>query len=189
MLIVFSVLFALFINKMAADARENKDVRIAKESIRQELEQNAWVLKRWKKQHIEIRNRLTGILEGKNDSLKNELLQYEFLNLGVLTGNQSLMDAFLTDTAWESAKTTGILSAFDFETTQQLTRVYTLQRVLTTRTLSQILDLYFDRSAHDMADLNQTLIQFQLRFWELTGQEELMVQLFDEALTALNPNP
>ena len=131
---------------------------------------------------MEIRNRITEIIEGQNDSLKTELLKYEFLNLGVLTNNESLIDAILTNTAWESAKSTGIISEFDFESTQKLTHIYSMQEVLTERTIAKILDYYFDTNAHNMENIDQILIQFQLRFWELTGQEELMDNLYKEAI-------
>ncbi|NNC71134.1 MAG: hypothetical protein HKN90_09965 [Flavobacteriaceae bacterium] len=183
LLIVFSVLFALFINKLFDDYKTNKKKNIAIESIQKELYRNSAILDNWKEQHIKIRNRITEIVEGQNDSLKTELLKYKFLNLGVLTNNESLIDAILTNTAWESAKSTGIISEFDFETTQKLTHVYSMQEVLTERTIIKILDYYFDMNAHNMENIDQILIQFQLRFWELTGQEELMNNLYKEAIS------
>lgn len=185
MLIVFSVVFALFINKLFDDYKTNNKKTVAIESIQKELKRNAAILVHWKEQHIEIRDRISQIIEGKNDSLKTELLKYEFLNLGVLTNNKSLIDAILTDTAWESAKSTGIIAEFEFETTQNLTRVYSMQEVLTDRTIAKILDYYFDSDAHTMENIDQILVQFQLRFWELTGQEELMTQLYNEAIDQL----
>ncbi|MEM8890814.1 MAG: hypothetical protein AAGD28_22755, partial [Bacteroidota bacterium] len=56
------------------------------------------------------------------------------------------------------------------------------QEVLMDRTLSKILDYYFDTQSHDMNQLQQILIQFQLRFWELTGQEVLLEQMYEEAI-------
>ena len=182
LLIIFSVLFALFINRLSADYQMNKKRKIALQSITQELYQNETIIQKWKEKHIIIRNNLTDILSGKNDSLRSELEKYQFLNLGTLTNNESLIDAILTSTAWESAKSTGIVSEFDFETTQKLTHVYSMQKVLTDRTLANILDYYFNTDSHDMENLEKILIQFQLRFWELTGQEELMESLFREAI-------
>lgn len=185
-LIVFSVLFALFINKMFDDYKTRQKKAIAIESIHKELKKNAAILVNWKAKHIPIRNRITDVLEGRNDSLRSELLQYEFLNLGLLTNNESLIDAILTDTAWESAKSTGIISEFDFDTTQKLTHVYSMQEVLTEKTIIKILDYYFDTGAHNMEEIDQILIQFQLRFWELIGQEELLTTLYQEAIDELN---
>lgn len=185
LLIVFSVLFALLINKLFEDYKTNKKKTVAIDSLRKELYRNSSILENWKEQHIEIRNRINEVIEGKNDSLKTELMKQNYLNLGVLTENESLIDAILTNTAWESAKSTGIIAEFDFETTQKLTYVYSMQDVLTNRTIAKILDFYFDTNTHNMENIDQSLVQFQLRFWELTGQEELMENLYTEAIKEL----
>ncbi|HBZ38367.1 MAG TPA: hypothetical protein DF712_05710 [Balneola sp.] len=184
-LIIFSVLFALFINKLFDDYQTNQKKVAALESIEQELLRNQSILKNWKEKHIAIRDRISSILEGESDSLKMELLKFNYLNLGILTDNESLIDAILIDTAWESARSTGIVSEFDFETTQKLTLVYSMQDVLTDRTIAKILDYYFDTNSHDMKNLERILVQFQLRFWELTGQEELMMTVYQDALEQL----
>lgn len=188
LLIVFSVLFALFINKLYEDGKIRNKKEIALESIEKELKQNHNSIKRWKEKHVAIRQRITRLIEGKEDSLKQEMASFSYLNLGLLTKNESLVDAILTKTAWESSKSTGILAEFDFETTQKLTRVYSLQDVLMDRTLSKILDYYFDTQSHDMAQLEKILIQFQLRFWELTGQEILLEQMYEDALEEVKRN-
>ncbi|HAA12421.1 MAG TPA: hypothetical protein DCE41_12275 [Cytophagales bacterium] len=182
LLIIFSVLFALFINQWFDDYQTHRRKEVALESIQSELYRNRSILASWKEHHMAIRDRITGVLEGRNDSLLVALTQKNFLDLGLLTNNESLVDAVLTHTAWESAKSTGIIAEFDFETTQKLTQVYSMQRVLTDRTLANILDFYFDTQAHDMENIDQILVQFQLRFWELTGQEELMTSLYQQAI-------
>ncbi len=181
-LIIFSVLFALLINKAFESYQTSKRKEVALESISKELHRNQEILNRWKDKHVIIRDRLVALTRGKNDSLKQVLLNKPYLDLGLLTNNESLIDAFLTNTAWESAKHTGIIAEFDFETTQKLTHVYDMQQVLSEKTLQKILDYYFDAGSHDTANMDQVLIQFQLLFWELTGQEFLMVTLYEEAL-------
>ena len=184
-LIVFSVLFALFINKLFDDYKTNEKKTTALESIEKELSGNSAILSDWKEHHIKIRTQITEIVEGRNDSIKTELLKYKFLNIGVLTNNKSLIDDILTNTAWESAKSTGIISEFDFETIQKLTHVYSMQEVLTENSLAIITDFYFDTNTHNMENIDQTLILLQLRFWELTGQEGLITNLYHEAISQL----
>ncbi len=185
LLIVFSVLFALFINKTFEDYKVNQQKQIAKESIIKELYRNQAILKNWKKSHIEIRDRISSILRGEADSIKTELQKYDYLNLGILTNNESLIDAIITDTAWESAKTTGIITEFDYETIQKLTYVYSMQKVVKDRTIMSILNYYFTTESHDIKNLDKILIQFQLRFQELTGQEALMMNLYKDAIKQL----
>lgn len=184
-LIIFSVLFALFINKAFESYQTNKRKEVALESIAKELYRNQAIMKRWKDQHSVITNRLTDLTSGRNDSLKQIMASKGFFDLGALTNNESLVDAVLTNTAWESAKQTGIIAEFDFETTQSLTNVYKMQQVLTDRTLAKILDYYFDASSHEIEHLDRILIQFQLRFWELSGQEVLMITLYEEAIKSI----
>ncbi len=181
-LIVFSVLFALFINKTFEGYKINEKKAIAKESITRELYRNRAILKNWKEKHVEIRDIISSTIRGEADSIKVELQKYNYLNLGVLTDDESLIDAILTRTAWESAQTTGIITEFDYETIQKLTYVYSMQKVLSERTLMNILDYYFDTASHDLENLDQTLRQFQLRFHELTGQEALMMNLYHDAI-------
>ncbi|MBK6642509.1 MAG: hypothetical protein IPG39_15425 [Bacteroidetes bacterium] len=50
--------------------------------------------------------------------------------------------------------------------------------MITDKTLDKLLDFYFDSATHEMQNLDKILIQFQIRFWELTGQEEMMVSLY-----------
>lgn len=57
LLIVFSVLFALFINKLFDDYKTNTRKAIAIESIQKELYQNAAILDNWREHHVEIQKR------------------------------------------------------------------------------------------------------------------------------------
>jgi hypothetical protein len=181
-LIVFSVLFALFINKLFDDYKTMQKKEVAIESIKKELNRNALIVKDWKARHIIIRDRIVSINNGNNDSIKNELLKNKFFDLGILTNQETLIDNTLTKTAWESAKSTGIIAEFDFKTIEILTQVYSLQDLITEKTIDDLLNFYFDTETHNLDNLDQTLIQFQLRFRELTGQEEIMIYLYDDSI-------
>lgn len=185
LLIVFSVLFALFINKAFEDYKTNQKKNIAKESITKELYGNQVILNKWKEKHLVISNRISSMIENQEDSLNVELKKYDYFNLMVLTNHEALINAFLSNTAWESAKTTGIISEFDYEMIQELTFVYDVQEMLTERTIMKILDYLNDTETHNMVNLDKTLVQFQLRFWELTSQEETMAILYKEAINEL----
>lgn len=184
LLIVFSVLFALWINKVFEDYKTAEQKEIALQSIHREIENNARILASWEEHHISIRDRISSMVFEENDSLISLFKGKKYFELRLLTNNESLIDNVLSDTAWESAKTTGIIVEFDFETTEQLTKLYTMQKTLMDKTMMKILDLYFEADTHDLNNLEAVLIQFQLRFWELTGQEALLTHLYDEQLKA-----
>jgi len=185
LLIVFSVLFALFINSLAEKRAITKKKEIALHSIRSELYRNSGVLKVWKESHISVRDRIDSLLVGSNDSLMKELQAYDYLNLEALMNGRNLVDAIFVDTSWESAKSTGKVAEFDFATTEQLTSAYDMQNELTRSTLSGIRDVLFERKTHDIGEIRQTLRQLQFRFYEVVGQEIVVEMLMNKALEQL----
>jgi hypothetical protein len=187
-LIVFSVLFALFIDKTFENFKTRQEKKIALESIIKEIERNQNILNSWLKNHNTITNRISDSIENNADSLKLKLTEDDFFNLMVFTNNKPLINDLLTNTAWESAKTTGIISEFEYDTIQQLTQLYDIQVILVDRTIMKIIDLFHDKKTHDLNDLDKTLILLRLRFWELTGQERSMSYLYKKALESLSGN-
>ena len=185
LLIVFSVLFALFINRLAENSDLKEKKKAALTSIRSELYRNAGVLELWQENHVKVRDRIDSLLTGKNDSLMRKLQGYDYLNLGELMGGENLVNAIFVDTSWESAKSTGIVSEFDFEITQQLTSAYDMQNELTKSTLGGIRDILFERETHQIDQLRPTLRQLQFRFYEVVGQEIVVEKLISEALNEL----
>jgi len=185
-LIMFSLLLALMIDKYVEDYQTAQDKDIAIESIKAELARNSEIIETWREKHQAINKRIQAIGNGKEPKLMAELIKQDHFDFGVLTNEQNLVNAILTDTAWETSKATGIISEFDFETTQKITYVYSVQKILTETTLVKILDFYFSMEAHEMQNLDQILLQYQLRFGELVGQEYLLIYLYKEAIEQLD---
>jgi hypothetical protein len=181
-LIIFSVLFALYINRLSENSKMEKRKTIAIERIKKELHKNSEIIKQWHELHSMVKDKTTQVVENKQDSLRQKMLQYDFLNLAVLTNDKSLVDAVLTDVSWEAAKATDVIAELDYELVEKLTYVYTMQQHLMDDTLQKILDFYFSSSAHDMNNFNATMLQFQLRFSELVGQEYLLEYLYKTAI-------
>lgn len=184
-LIIFSVLLALFLNQLVENRKVRNLKNKARENIQTELQRNLEIINDWGKHHQAVSDRVQEIIDGKNDSLRNALKSDQGFNIGVLTGNKSIIDANLSNTAWETAKSTQIISEFDFETAQLLTSTYTLQDILINTSLDRVVTTYFDRETHDLSNLDLTLIQFKLAFQELAGQEYLLAELYEEAINKL----
>lgn len=184
-LIVFSVLFALFINKTFEDYKTKQRKDIALESIKKEILRNQAIVINWREKHLAISNRISDIIENKDGVVRHEMEHQDYFNLSVLTNNKSFIDSLVTNTAWESAKTTGIISEFDYETIQVLTQVYDLQKIITERSIMTIMDYLYEAESLNMENLDQTLKLFQLRFWDLTGQEKSMLYLYQKAIDEL----
>ena len=97
-MIIFSVLFALLINKLYNDYQISKQKEIALSSIKQEIIQNKKLIGYWQSKHFPLKEKIDTLVEGKNDSLKNELEKYKYFNLAVLLENGTLVDALLANT-------------------------------------------------------------------------------------------
>ncbi|PIE89534.1 MAG: hypothetical protein CR997_10575 [Acidobacteria bacterium] len=183
LLIVFSVLFALAINKIAENYQTKKKKSIALACIQKELQRSSDTLQAWRSKHAEAEKVLTSLIEGKNDGLKSRLIKDHYLDFSLLTNGSSLADNMMTSTAWETAKSTGIIAEFDFETTQKLTDAYLLQKLIIDETMVKILNYYLNPESHKRGNIDITLVQ--LRFRELIGQEKSMEYLYESALTRM----
>jgi hypothetical protein len=69
---------------------------------------------------------------------------------------------------------------------ETLTEVYTLQDLLFDQTVHNIVETFFERETHNPDNLDETLIQFNLRFMELVGQERLLIELYRDAIDDLS---
>lgn len=182
LMIVFSVLFALFISQLA----DNRKVRLQKEQaidyIYRELKDNKEILERWAVKHQKVKDRLSRMIQNPLDSSRMTIFAEDQPDYSVITGGESLIDAFLGNTAWESAKATQIISQFDFSTVQELTRIYGLQEIITQGSVNKFSDVYFDRASQQEAHLQTTLLQLELVMNELIGQEYTLIYMLKEAL-------
>ena len=184
-LIVFSVLLALFLNQMAENIKTKHAKETAVDGIQKELERNLSIVQEWNKRHSEILDLVSALRSGKRDSLKQRLQNGQLFKIQLITNNKSIIDANLSNTAWETAKSTQIIAEFRYETVEKLTDVYALQDILINTTLKKITDTYFDRRTHNLDNLEATLTQFQLGFAEMIGQENLITELYREAIEEL----
>ncbi|NVK51614.1 MAG: hypothetical protein HWD85_01675 [Flavobacteriaceae bacterium] len=185
LLIVFSVLFALFINRMSENATTEKRKKIAIENIKKEISTNLKVLGTWQEHHKKMYANITNLLNNKNDSVKNQLKSGKYFNFSTLSNNLPLINSIISNTAWETSKATQIISEFDFKTIQELTQTYTMQEILLNNTLKSITNLYFNAATHNLQNLDATLLQFNLLFNELVGQEQTLSLLYKETLKFL----
>lgn len=179
-LIVFSVLFALFLSQVAENQKTKRDKEKALEYIHQELSDNKDILTGWLYYHGKARERLRKMVSDPNDSVRSELKASGRIDFEIITDGNNLIDVLLTKTAWEAAKSTNIASEIEFEQVQQLTRIYSLQDILMENITGKFLDIYMDRDTHKMENLETTLIQLNLIINEMVGQEETLHTMISE---------
>jgi hypothetical protein len=179
-LIVFSVLFALFIDNYAQRLKVEKQKNLAIERIKLELSQNQKIAKGWLVHHGKILERIKNLMKLPKDSLKKEFSKDNYLTFALLSGGKPVTNELLSSTAWETAKSTAIIEEFDFQMIESLTRAYEHQNFLTDKTLNGIVNTYFERDSHELKNIDSTLKQFLIRFNELTAQERFLLKIYEK---------
>jgi hypothetical protein len=177
-LIVFSVLFALFIDRAAEKARTGRQKRVALERIYNELVTNHQLVTDVMVPHGVILANLDRVLSNKDDTLRRRIMQKEYLDFQLLSGGKSLYPRFPARTSWEAALSTGIITEFDYGLIEVLTGVYSSQETISQLTLQKIIDDLYDVEAPDR---ERKLIKLKLEFGELISQEQTLLERIEES--------
>lgn len=184
LLIVLSVLLALFLNATWSSRQEAVETRRLLESVRAEIESNRAIVAGWIERHERIAIRVRD-LRTRPPEVEPLVVAHQ-LRLDRVFG-ESLLDSMVRRTAWDTAQTSGLVRNFDLELAQSLTDVYGLQEIGPLRTLERITELVFERRSHQEEHLPETLVLLGMLFDELRGQERLLLESYDEALARLAP--
>lgn len=185
LLIVFSVLFALFINKAYEDAKTNREKNNAIKQIKAEFLNNQTILNDWMADHNAILENLNNLIESKNDNIQILAENNSYLPIQVIFDNKNLMDKPLSNSAWSSAQSIGIISEFDFRTLQSISETYELQQFIMDTSIEKIAERLFLKSS-DIENTKGILIELRLRFQNLLGQEYRLQHLYKETIELLD---
>ena len=176
---MFSVLFALFIDRMAAKARTNEQKRTALGRIHQELSENEKLIRKMVTLHAEVIQSLTAAMQNRNDTLRRQVAKDGYLNYRLLANGKSLFARYPSSMSWEAAKSTGIISEFDYETIEACEGAYSSQEIIVRSTLPKITEDLFDL---DTSQMDQKLTKFRLKFMEISEQETTLLHRLEEAI-------
>ena len=183
-LIVFSVLFALFINKTSEEAKTKRDRNNAIEQIKTEFSDNKKILGIWMANHNAVLENLNNLIEQKNDSIQILAKNKGFLPIQIILDNKNLVDQPLSNSAWSSAQSIGIISEFDFKTLQHISETYKLQQLIMDSSIEKIAERLILKS-NDVGNTRAILLEFRLRFQNLLGQEYRLSDLYQETIKIL----
>jgi hypothetical protein len=180
-LIVFSVLLALFLDDAWSRHVEEAATREQLASIRQELEANQAILSEWLERHAAMAANVADLRENPPDE---PLIVDGRLDFERVFG-RSLAESMVRDTAWETAKTTGLVRHVDLECVNLLTDLYGLQSAVREQ-LWKIGAMLGEREAHQPEHLSDTLVVLEVSLQELQGREYLLAQVYENALDAVD---
>jgi hypothetical protein len=187
-LIVFSVLLALFINRTAENSKTRNQKREALERIHKEVSRNYAVTKEWQARHQLYLDRIIKIVSNKNDSLRQRLLRKNYLDIDLITDGRGMASSMMTSTAWDAAKSTQIISEFEYTTVENITQLY-LSQAITLDVFNRMMGLLFEKSVyHNEQEFGELMLKLQLYMGELLVQERgLNEEHYKNALNALQP--
>ncbi len=183
LLIVFSVLFALFINRAAENWKTREAKNDALDRIYKELNTNDSLVTDVLVIHERVVSGLESILYQDNDSLRRVVVAADHsINLGPLIQAPSFYARIPSASSWEAAHTSGIVAEFDYETIERISQAYESQHRVINVTLQRILELFFTAPAADI-DTQMRLLHGLVR--ELAAQERTLLYNIKQAKAKL----
>lgn len=178
-LIVFSVLFALFIDRIADNVRTNQQKKTSLRRIHEELTRNDSLMAELVILHQSVIQNLNAAIVNKSDTLRIQITRDGYLNYRLLAKGASLFPRYPSNTAWEAAKATGIISEFDYAIIEACAGAYSAQHAIVSVTLPKIVEELFDV---DHSQVDRKLIRLKLEFEEILAQEKTLRHFLAEAL-------
>jgi hypothetical protein len=181
-LIVFSVLLALFLDQALTERRELQAVDELVGHITEEISGNLEVVTRWLPYHKSVIAKIDAHLA--STELQKNLISDAGIDYFVLMEEGVLQD-FYSVSAWQLALQSEIISKLDIDTTQKISKGYYSQEHVD-GTLQRLTNFTFSRDAMDKAQLVHSLTLFRRLMQELVGQEYTLRRNYEEALSTLN---
>lgn len=182
-LIIFSVLFALFVNRCAENQRTEEQREVALKRIAEELRTNKELIGEAIRIHKTALGNLRKAAANKSDSLRRYLADHRYINSQFFAyfvgGKGSFYPRMPSSTSWDAAKSTGIVAEFDYAEVDVLTAAYTTQETFKESTLPYIIRIFADPIADDELE---TINALAARIEELISQEKTAISYTEEAL-------
>ena len=186
-LIVFSVLFALFVNRCAEDQRTEERKEIALDRIEEELRGNQELITNVLAIHQTALSNLQKAAANPKDSLRLYLSEHRYVDGEFYTlligGKGSFYPRLPSNTSWNAARSTNVITEFDYLTVDVLTATYDSQESFRANTLPSITHIIFSPVSDNELD---TIMALATRIRELISQEENTLIYIDESLKMMS---
>ena len=181
-LIVFSVLLALFLDQALTERRDLQTMDELVGHVTEEISGNLEVVNKWLPYHASVIAKIDVHLA--STELQKNLINDAGIDYFVLMEDGVLQD-FYSVSAWQLALQSEMFSKLDIDTTQKIAKGYYSQEYVDD-TLQRLVDFTFSRDAMDKAQLVHSLTLLRRLIQELVGQEYILRRNYEEALSTLN---
>lgn len=181
-LIIISVLFALFINEWRENINTKKETKIILKNIQLELESNLESAKQLRTYHLKVRENLINAYE--KDSLVNVFFDDFLFNIYTIAPKGILQEDF-SNIAWEVARQENISSRIDFEISRLLFDSYDQQESVF-KTINELLLVLDQRETQRKENITESALLIGRHLNEAIGQEQNMILYYESALKQLS---
>lgn len=179
LLIVLSLLLALFLNEYRNQLNERKLTRTYIERLQQELTSNQEIIAKTIPYHKEV---FANVREAyQSDSIRKVLYANGRLQLKQLAP-RGLVQSIPSSVAWEITKQSGLSRNFDFELLYSFSKTYDQQKLVLDVTLQRLNDEVFKTDIYLPENQEETLYFFMITMNELYTQEQSLLNLINASL-------
>ena len=181
LLIILSVLFALFINEWRDSIKDKKRTEIVLGNIKMELQTNKEITERLIAYHQKVVDNMKAV---SPDSLPNTFFKGKQFYLYDVAPDGVLQELH-KDIAWEAAKQENITAKIDFATSKVVFEAYRQQELVYT-TIFKLINLMNEREIQRIELVEESYIVMVKLFTELKSQEETLLFRYNNALEKLS---
>ncbi|MBP2833120.1 hypothetical protein J8281_13075 [Aquimarina sp. U1-2] len=179
LLIVFSVLFALFINQCQNEAQEEKRTVSILKNIKSELENNRKSAQRLVDYHTKVVKKLETINSDSLESIFFRGPRFVIWDNDIIP--RGISQEIFKNIAWQTAEQEDIASRINFNKAQVLFEAYSQQNTVSA-TIDALSKMMTQRETHRRELIKETVAVIQQTFAELRAQEKALVYRLDDAL-------
>ena len=154
LMIVFSVLLALFLTEHINKLHEKENTKSLLRSISAELNHNRKFILEMQDYNLLVLSKIDSVLADKK--LQKKLVSKDEFHLEVIAPH-GIQYRFLDNDAWAIGKNNNIISKIDIETVSILTKVYENQDRIA-KIEDEVARVIFDRASRDPRQVRKTLI-------------------------------
>lgn len=181
-LIVFSVLLALFLDNVIEERKEARKVNELVSHIADEMKSNLTIVDEWLPYHRAVVDEVDRYLE--SDELQDRLLTADGIDYGPLM-ERGLIQDFYSISSWQLAQQSEVTSGIEFDVASKISRAYLSQQNVN-QTILRFSDFFFDRQTHDPDQLVNSLRILRNLLQELSGQQSVLQHHYRVALESIH---
>ena len=181
-LIIFSVLIALFLNEVHTQKKLEQERIRALQLIKAELNYNKALLEKWHPYHLSVLSNFETVMASPPSPLKDFKRREFFFELMP----DGLVQDSLRNSTWSALKQSSITSHMRLETISAISTSYKMQNQSVEKSILGLFDMFVSRETMRKANLDETLDLMKKLVQELVAQEQFMIEHYKQSIAVID---